>query len=102
MIVRPVASSHSHVRATNASRPMSWRLWPSEASCFSTTFWVEMPAWSYPGCQRVSKPRIRCQRISTSWIEPFSACPMWSSPVTFGGGTQMTNVSSRRRPAPAA
>src|SRR5688572_6117013 len=27
---------------------------------------------------------------------------MWSSPVTFGGGTQITNVSSRRAPAPAA
>ena len=29
MIVRPVCSSHSHVRSTNASRPMSWRDSPS-------------------------------------------------------------------------
>ena len=28
--------------------------------------------------------------MSTSWSEPFSAWPMCSSPVTFGGGTQMT------------
>ena len=24
-----------------------------------------------------------------------SACPMWSSPVTFGGGTAITNVAAR-------
>ncbi len=102
MIVFPVSSSQRHVRSRNASRPISRREVPSATSCFSITFCVEMPAWSYPGCQSVSKPRMRCQRISTSWIEPFSACPMWSSPVTFGGGTQITNESSRRRPAPAA
>ena len=102
MIVRPVVSSQLHVRSRNASRPISCRDVPSAMSCFSTTFCVEMPAWSYPGCHSVSKPRIRCQRISTSWIDPLSAWPMCSSPVTFGGGTQITNDSSRRRPAPAA
>ncbi len=102
MIVRPVSSSHRHVRSRNASRPISWREVPSATSCFSTTFCVEIPAWSYPGCQSVSKPRIRCQRTRTSWIEPLSAWPMCSSPVTFGGGTQITKVSGRRAPAPAA
>ena len=101
MIVFPVASRCFQTRSTNASRPSSLRDVPSSTSCFSTTFCVAMPAWSYPGCQSVSKPRIRCQRISRSWIEPFSAWPMCSAPVTFGGGTQMTNVSSLRFPAPA-
>jgi len=32
----------------------------------SVTICVAMPAWSVPGCQSVSKPRILCQRISTS------------------------------------
>jgi hypothetical protein len=90
MITRPVLSSQSHVRARNASRPISCREVPSAISCLSTTFCVEMPAWSYPGCQSVSKPRIRCQRISASCIVPFRAWPMCSSPVTFGGGTQIT------------
>ncbi len=102
MIVRPVFSSHSHVSSTNASRPTSCRERPSFASSFSTTFCVAMPAWSYPGCQSVSKPRIRCQRINVSWIEPLSAWPRCSPPVTFGGGAQMTYVPSPRAPAPAA
>ena len=45
-----------------------------------------MPAWSVPGTQSVSKPRMRCQRTSTSWIVSLSAWPMWRMPVTFGGG----------------
>ena len=46
MIVRPVWSSQSHVRSRNASRPISCRDVPSAMSCFSTTFCVEIPAWS--------------------------------------------------------
>jgi len=46
MIVRPVCSSQAHVRSTNASRPISSRDVPSATSCFSTTFCVEIPAWS--------------------------------------------------------
>ncbi len=46
MIVRPVLSSHAQVRSRNASRPISCREVPSASSCFSTTFWVEIPAWS--------------------------------------------------------
>jgi hypothetical protein len=94
MIIRPVSSRCRQTRSTKASRPSSLRDVPSFASCFSTTFCVEMPAWSYPGCQSVSKPRMRCQRMRTSCSEPLSACPMCSAPVTFGGGTQITNVSS--------
>ena len=29
------------------------------ANCRSTTDWVAMPAWSVPGCQSTSRPRMR-------------------------------------------
>ncbi len=63
---------------------------PAARSCFSTTFWVAMPAWSVPQIQSVSKPCMPRSRISASWIVPFSAWPMCSSPVTLGGGTAIT------------
>jgi hypothetical protein len=90
MITPPYSRSHSQTRSTNASRPRSKRVVPSFRSSFSTTAWVAIPAWSYPGCQSALKPRMRCQRMRTSWIEPFSAWPMCSAPVTFGGGTTIT------------
>ena len=56
-------------------------------------------------CPRGRSPAARACRSracgasgsSTSWSEPFSAWPMCSSPVTFGGGTQITNVSLAAR-----
>ena len=45
-----------------------------------------MPAWSVPRIQSVFFPRIRFIRTNASCIDPFSACPMCSTPVTFGGG----------------
>jgi len=54
-------------RATRASRPMSWRVFPSSSkSRFSTTAWVPIPAWSVPGIQSVLAPIIRCQRMRRS------------------------------------
>ena len=85
-IVEPYFSRHSHTRSTNASRPISSRLVPSSRSCCSTFTWVAMPAWSVPKIHFVWRPCMRRMRISVSWIEPFSAWPMCSSPVTFGGG----------------
>ena len=73
MITPPYFSSHAHTSSRNASRPRSWRVLPSFASSRSTTFCVAMPAWSYPVCQSALKPRIRCRRISVSWIEALSA-----------------------------
>ena len=70
----------------NASRPISWREIPSLGSSRSTTAWVAIPAWSVPSAQSVLRPRIRLSRASESWIAPFSAWPMCSAPVTFGGG----------------
>ena len=58
----------------------------SFASWRSTTFCVAMPAWSVPGTQSVFLPDMRIQRTRMSWSVEFSAWPMWSEPVTFGGG----------------
>ena len=54
VIVPRLLATHSHTRASKASRPTSWRDFPSAANCFSTTFWVAMPAWSVPGSQSTS------------------------------------------------
>jgi hypothetical protein len=87
--VLPYFSRQRHARSTNASRPTSWRLVPSSASCCSTFTWTAMPAWSVPKIHFARRPCIRLRRMSASWIAPFSAWPMWSSPVTFGGGMAM-------------
>ena len=47
-----------------------------------------------PGCQSVSKPRIRCQRTRMSCSVLLKAWPMCSEPVTFGGGIMMQKVSA--------
>ena len=91
VIVEPDSSFHSQTRSTNFSRPRSCRDVPSALSWFSTTICVAMPAWSVPSCHSVLSPRIRCQRISTSMIVCWNACPMCSVPVTLGGGSWMQN-----------
>ena len=83
----PYSSTHCHTRSMNASRPSSSREVPSSSSCRSTTRWVAMPAWSLPKIHFVRLPRMRATRILRSWIDAFSAWPMWRLPVTFGGGT---------------
>ena len=67
---------------------------PLSASWRSTTIWVAMPAWSVPGSHSAALPRIRWKRISTSCRVLFSAWPMCSEPVTFGGGMTMANGSA--------
>ena len=67
---------------------------PSRASRCSTCFCVAMPAWSVPKIHFARRPCMRFQRMSTSWIEPLSAWPMCSAPVTFGGGTAIEKFSS--------
>ena len=89
VIVPWLSRTHSQTRASNASRPRSWRVRPSAASCFSTTFCVAMPAWSVPGSQSTSNPRIRFQRATMSGSVWFRAWPMCSVPVTLGGGSTM-------------
>jgi hypothetical protein len=78
----------------NAARPSSVRDVPSRTRSASTCFCVAMPAWSVPSTHFAGRPSIRARRTSTSWIEPFSAWPMCSAPVTLGGGTAIENVSS--------
>src|SRR3954468_15326064 len=51
-----------------------------------------MPAWSVPGSQSTSLPSMRALRLRMSWMVLFSTCPMWSMPVTFGGGMTMENA----------
>ena len=59
MMVPPFSARQAQTRSMNLSRPRSWRLRFSLASCRSTTFWVAMPAWSVPGTHRVLSPRMR-------------------------------------------
>ncbi len=83
----PYSSTHCHTRSMNASRPSSSREVPSSSSCRSTTRCVAMPAWSLPKIHFARWPRMRATRTLRSWIDAFSAWPMWRLPVTFGGGT---------------
>ena len=54
-----------------------------------------------PQIQSESRPCIRRSRMSVSWKAPFSAWPMCSSPVTFGGGNAITYGSSPDSGRPA-
>ena len=67
------------------------------ASSRSTTIWVAMPAWSVPGCHSTSRPRNRSKRHNMSWIVTLSAWPIWSDPVTFGGGSTMVKGAASGR-----
>jgi hypothetical protein len=52
-----------------------------------------MPAWSVPGAQSVSAPRIRAQRINTSCVMLSRPWPTWRMSVTLGGGITIANGS---------
>ncbi len=62
----PDSRFQSQTFSTNSSRPKSSLVLPSTASCFSTTLWVAMPAWSIPGCHNTSYPCIRLRRVRAS------------------------------------
>ena len=87
----PDSAFHAQTRSTKASRPMrrGGRAAARSMSWRSTTIWVAMPAWSVPGCQSTSLPRMRSKRHRMSCSVLLSAWPMWSEPVTFGGGITM-------------
>ncbi len=53
-IVPPESCFQSQTLSMNSSRPKSSFVLPSTASCFSTTVWVAMPAWSMPGSHSTS------------------------------------------------
>ena len=97
----PDSAFQAQTRFTKSSRPSSRRpgCWRS-ISWRSTTIWVAMPAWSVPGCQSTSRPRMRSKRHRMSCSVLLSACPMCSEPVTFGGGmTMRVGLRVRRDPA---
>ena len=94
MIAPPYSARHVQTRSMNASRPSASLSVPSRARSASTCFWVAIPAWSVPRIHFARRPRIRLCRMRTSWIAPLSAWPMWSTPVTFGGGTAIEKFSS--------
>ncbi len=50
-----------------------------------------MLAWSSPGSSSVAWPRIRAWRAIRSSTVVRCAWPMWSEPVTFGGGWMIVN-----------
>ena len=63
-----------------------------------------MEAWSVPGSQRTEYPCIRLKRVMTSCMVSSIAWPMWSCPVTLGGGiisekgTFPSSISARKQP----
>ena len=59
---------------------------PSSANFFTTLVSVAIEAWSVPGTQRAFFPSIRARRIKISWMVLLSIWPIWSTPVTLGGG----------------
>src|SRR3989339_1311533 len=89
MMVSPYCFFHSQTRSTNLVRPRACRDDLSFFNCFSTAFWVAMPAWSVPGTQQVAYPCIRLKRTRISWGVSSITCPIWRIPVTFGGGMTM-------------
>ena len=82
----PCSSFHSHACLRNSSRVRSVFFIPFEARRATTFASVAIDAWSVPGTQRAFLPSIRARRIRMSWIVLLSMCPIWSTPVTFGGG----------------
>jgi hypothetical protein len=93
-MVLPYCSFHCQTRLRNSSRPRSQRdFFSLLRSSFSTTVWVAMPAWSVPAIQRTSNPSIRFTRARMSWRGLLGAWPMWSAPVTLGGGMTIVNGS---------
>src|SRR5579862_5687122 len=93
MMMPPCFSFQAHTRFKNSSRPRSYLVLRSSfLRAFSTCTCVAMPAWSVPGSQSTSLPSMRALRLRMSWIVLLSTCPMWSMPVTFGGGMTMENA----------
>ena len=66
---------------------------PSSASLLTTLASVAIAAWSVPGTHRAFLPMSRARRTRMSWIVLLSMWPMWSIPVTFGGGITIVNGS---------
>src|SRR5690606_27609685 len=93
-MIPPYLSVHSQAYSTNFSRLISPLLIPFSLSQWTTLASVAMEAWSVPGTQQAFFPSSRALRIRISWMLLLSICPIWSTPVTLGGG--MTIVYGSR------
>ena len=82
----PYCSFHCQACSMNSSRVSDRLSMPFSASIFTTLASVAIEAWSVPGTQQAFLPCILARRTSTSWMVLLSMCPMWSTPVTLGGG----------------
>ena len=92
MIVPPYCSFHCHARATNASRPSASRLVPFLRELLLDDVLRRDAGVVGARAGRARRgPRMRSNRMITSCSVLLSACPMWSAPVTFGGGITITN-----------
>ncbi len=89
-ITPPYCSFHSHAYSRNFSRVSDDFSMPRSLSLATTFASVAIEAWSIPGTQQAFFPCMRARRISTSCNVLLSMWPMWSIPVTLGGG--MTTV----------
>ena len=58
----PTSTYQAWTSFSKAARPSCSLVLPSAVRRFSSTFWVAMAAWSVPGSQRTSNPRIRLYR----------------------------------------
>ena len=85
-IIPPCSCVQSQACSRNFSRLRSVFLIPFSANLPTTFASVAMLAWSVPGTQQAFLPSIRACLTRISWIVLFSICPIWSTPVTFGGG----------------
>ena len=86
----PCSRVHAHACSKNWSLVRSVFLTPCSANLLTTLASVAIEAWSVPGTQHAFLPFMRAWRTRMSCMVLFSMCPMWSTPVTLGGG--MTTV----------
>ena len=89
----PYLSVQSHACFKNSSLEISSLLIPFFFKFSTTLASVAIDAWSVPGTQHAFLPNIRALLTKISWRVLFSICPMWSNPVTLGGGITIVKGS---------
>src|SRR5262249_41786732 len=85
-IMPPYFSFHSHAYSKNFSRLREDFVIPLSLSMATTLASVAIEAWSVPGTQQAFLPCILALRTRISCMVLFRQCPIWSTPVTLGGG----------------
>ena len=85
----PYCSFQAQAWDRNSSRVSDDFSIPSAFNLATTFASVAIEAWSVPGTQQAFLPAMRARRTRTSCSVLLSMCPMWSMPVTLGGGITM-------------